>query len=105
LQLNSLDKKFFKVKIGLVILGWVVVHFLVWYSWLRLMIPYKKNRTIWRWIRVWWIFKFVTCKKYIYLECFVLLSRMLGYLMDINGDEYPTILKSSIRFLIFFRYP
>jgi len=26
---------------------------------------------------------------------------MLGYLMDINVDEYPVILKSSIRFLFF----
>jgi len=32
----------------------------------------------------------------------ILLSEMLGYLMDINVDEYPVILKSSIRFLFFY---
>jgi hypothetical protein len=32
---------------------------------------------------------------------FILLSRMLGYSTDINGEEYPLILKSSIRFLFY----
>ncbi len=29
----------------------------------------------------------------------ILLSRMLGYLTNINGDRYPVILKSDIRFI------
>jgi hypothetical protein len=35
-------------------------------------------------------------------KLFVLLSGMLSYQTDINGDKYLVILKSSIRFIFFY---
>lgn len=49
--------------------------------------------------------KLVTIFGYIFeKKCFILLSRLLGYPMDINIGAYPTILKSSITLIHFIWY-
>jgi hypothetical protein len=46
-------------------------------------------------------FGLVICKIFLKNKLFILLSKMLGYTTDINGDGYPVILKSGIRLLFF----
>jgi hypothetical protein len=49
--------------------------------------------------------KLVTLFGYLFeKKCFILLSRLLGYPMDINVGGYPTILKSGITLIHFIWY-
>jgi hypothetical protein len=46
-------------------------------------------------------FRLVIYKIFLKHKLFILLSKMLGYPTNINGDGYPVILKSGNRFLLF----